>query len=282
VWQPIPAGEREIAACPIENPETVIFITARSPRSVPSSTMGRTGMLIYEDLVELARMCARNARITTSRDVADELWRMAKEYQAQAAEMGGKVGLLNVPSIGTMDCALAVEALGLKKFGDKGNMTKPEIDFLIDYIIPLKKTGHFRAFWENFGQSVNLMVNGEVALESMWSPAVAAIQAEGVPCVYAFPKEGMRGWHGGLSISAKVKGKQLDQAYEYINWWLAGWPAAFVARQGYYHSIPENAKKYLEPVEWDYWYMGNCKKSGLRESNVYAGFCAAPLTGFSV
>ena len=93
---------------------------------------------------------------------------------------------------------------------------------------------------------MNLMVNGEVVLESMWSPAVAAIQAEGVPCVYAFPKEGMRGWHGGLSISAKVKGKQLDQAYEYINWWLDGWPAAFVARQGYYHSIPDNAKKYLE------------------------------------
>ena len=148
------------------------------------------------------------------------------------------MALLNVPQIGVMDAALAIEALGLKKFVDKGNMTKAEIDFLIDYLIPLKKAGHFRAFWENFGQSVNLMVNGEVALESMWSPAVAAIQAEGVPCVYAFPKEGMRGWHGGLAISAKVKGKQLDQAYEYINWWLDGWPAAFVARQGYYHSDP--------------------------------------------
>jgi hypothetical protein len=33
-------------------------------------------------------MCARNARITTTREVADELLRMAKEYQAQAAEMG--------------------------------------------------------------------------------------------------------------------------------------------------------------------------------------------------
>jgi putative spermidine/putrescine transport system substrate-binding protein len=171
-------------------------------------------------------------------------------------EYKGKVALLNVPQIGVMDAAMAIEALGLKKFGDKGNMTKPEIDFLIDYLIPLKKAGHFRAFWENFGQSVNLMVNGEVALESMWSPAVAAIQAEGVPCVYAFPKEGMRGWHGGLAISAKVKGKQLDQAYEYINWWLAGWPAAFVARQGYYHSIPENAKKFLAAEEWDYWYDG--------------------------
>jgi hypothetical protein len=41
-----------------------------------------------------------------------------------------------------------------------------------------------------------------------------------------------------------------------VNRWLAGWPAAFVARQGYYHSIPDNAKKYLEPAEWDYWYMG--------------------------
>jgi putative spermidine/putrescine transport system substrate-binding protein len=171
-------------------------------------------------------------------------------------EYKGKVALLNVPQIGVMDAALAIEALGLKKFGDKGNMTKPEIDFLVDYLIPLKKQGHFRAFWENFGQSVNLMVNGEVALESMWSPAVAAIQAEGVPCVYAFPKEGLRGWHGGLAISAKVKGKQLDQAYEYINWWLAGWAGAFVARQGYYHSVPENAKKFLEAAEWDYWYDG--------------------------
>src|SRR5260370_39459380 len=130
-------------------------------------------------------------------------------------EWKGKVALLNVPSIGTMDCAMAIEALGLKKFGDKGNMTKAEIDFLIDYLIPLKKAVHIRAFWENFGQSVNLMVNGEVVLESMWSPAVAAIQAEGVPCIYAFPKEGMRGWHGGLSISAKGKCKQRYPDYNY-------------------------------------------------------------------
>jgi hypothetical protein len=45
-------------------------------------------LLNYDDLVELASLCARNSRITTSRDVADELWRMAKEYQAQAAKLG--------------------------------------------------------------------------------------------------------------------------------------------------------------------------------------------------
>lgn len=45
-------------------------------------------MLNYNDLVELARLCARNSRIATSRDVAEELWRMAKEYQEQAAKLG--------------------------------------------------------------------------------------------------------------------------------------------------------------------------------------------------
>jgi hypothetical protein len=45
-------------------------------------------VLNYDGLVELASLCARNSRIATSRDVADELWRMAKEYQAQAAKLG--------------------------------------------------------------------------------------------------------------------------------------------------------------------------------------------------
>ena len=173
-----------------------------------------------------------------------------------SADFKGKVALLNVPQIGVMDAAMGVEALGIFKFKDKGNMTKKEIDFLIDFLIKKKQEGHFRAFWETFGQSVNLMVSGEVVLESMWSPAVTAIKAEGVKCIYAFLKEGMRGWHGCLSISAKTTGKRLDQAYEYINWWLSGWPGAFVARQGYYMSVPENVKKHLEPAEWDYWYEG--------------------------
>ena len=168
----------------------------------------------------------------------------------------GRVALLNIPQIGSMDAAMGMEALGLIKFKDKGNMTRSEIDKLIEFLIVKKKEDHFRAFWESFGQSVNLMTSGEVVLQSMWSPAVTAVNAEGVRCVYAYPKEGMRGWHGGMSISAKLSGKRLDQAYEYINWWLSGWPGAYVARHGYYMSVPENVKKYLEPYEWDYWYEG--------------------------
>jgi hypothetical protein len=45
-------------------------------------------MLTYEDLVELAKLCARNSRISTSGEVARELWQMAKEYQAEASKLG--------------------------------------------------------------------------------------------------------------------------------------------------------------------------------------------------
>jgi len=171
-------------------------------------------------------------------------------------DFAGSVALLNVPQIGAMDAAMGVEALGLIEFGDKGDMTKEEIDFLVNFLIEKKQAGHFRAFWETFGQSVNLMVSGEVVLQSMWSPAVTAVNAEGVPCIYASPKEGMRGWHGCKAISARTEGAALDQAYEYLNWWLDGWAGAFVARQGYYMSAYEPVKDHLSQNEWDYWYEG--------------------------
>jgi hypothetical protein len=43
-------------------------------------------MRTYEELLELASLCARNARISSDREVARELWKMAQEYQAEAAK----------------------------------------------------------------------------------------------------------------------------------------------------------------------------------------------------
>ena len=132
-------------------------------------------------------------------------------------DVKGAVGLTNTPQVGVMDVAMAAEAAGLMSFKDKGDMTKAEIDQLMSYLITKKKEGHFRAFWETFGQSVNLMVSGEVLIESMWSPAVTAVRAEGINCIYATLKEGYRGWHAGITISAKTTGKALDLSYEYLN-----------------------------------------------------------------
>ena len=93
----------------------------------------------------------------------------------------GKTSILNIPSIGIMDAAMICESAGIIKYGDKGNMTKEEIDTTIDFLIKTKKDGQFRAFWKTFDESVNLMASGEVVIQSMWSPAVAAVRSKGMP-----------------------------------------------------------------------------------------------------
>jgi hypothetical protein len=50
----------------------------------------------YDDLLELARLCWRQAKATRTAAVAEELVRMAKEYQRRAGELaGGKLPKLD-------------------------------------------------------------------------------------------------------------------------------------------------------------------------------------------
>ncbi len=176
----------------------------------------------------------------------------------------GKTAILNIPSIGIMDAAMICESAGIMKYGDKGNMTKAEIDKTIDFLIKTKKDGQFRAFWKTFDESVNLMTSGEVVIQSMWSPAVTAVRAKGVPCVYQPLKEGYRAWGGGLALAKHLSGPQLDAAYEYINWYLSGWVGAFLNRQGYYSAVLETAKANMTEDEWGFWMEGKPAKGDIK------------------
>jgi putative spermidine/putrescine transport system substrate-binding protein len=171
-------------------------------------------------------------------------------------EFKGKASILDISSIGIMDMAMVCEAMGEIKYADKGNMTTDEIDKTIAIFTEAKKAGQFRAFWKSFDESVNLMASGEVVIQSMWSPAITAVRAQGVPCIYQPLKEGYRSWGGGIGLSAGLTGLPLDAAYEYINWYLSGWVGGFLMRQGYYSAVPETSKNFMDENEWGYWFEG--------------------------
>jgi hypothetical protein len=58
-------------------------------------------MQTYDDLVELARQCAKQAHFTRNREVAREFWRMAIEYQQRAAKFdSGKAPDIGPPPTG--------------------------------------------------------------------------------------------------------------------------------------------------------------------------------------
>lgn len=168
----------------------------------------------------------------------------------------GRVAIVNAPTIGLFDLALACEARGMMSFDNMGNMNREEIDALFDIAIAMKREGHFRGVWSSVPHSVELMAAGDVDLQSMFSPGVSALNGKGIPCIYAAPKEGYRAWHGVMCLSSESRGESKEAAYAFMNWWLSGWPGAFIARQGYYISNPQRSRKYMSPAEWDYWYRG--------------------------
>ena len=168
----------------------------------------------------------------------------------------GRVGLVNDPTIGLFDVALAAQAKGMMSFDDIGNLSRADLDALFEMLIDYKLRGHFNGIWNSVPQSIDFMKRGQVVIESMFSPAATALRGQGVPAVYAAPKEGYRAWHGVMYLSSAAHGAALDAAYDYMNWWLSGWPGAFITRQGYYMSVPDLVRPRLEPEEWDYWYEG--------------------------
>ncbi|NJL01880.1 MAG: extracellular solute-binding protein [Spirulinaceae cyanobacterium RM2_2_10] len=231
-----------------------------SQGTAPRKVMFLTG----EDSTEFADEPTDWATLIPFQYNADTLgWRpdlVDKEINSWAqlfdSDFQGKTAILDIPSIGIMDAAMAIEASGLMTFSDKGNMTREELDQVTEILIEQKRNGQFRAFWKTFDESVNLMASSEVILQSMWSPAVTAVRARGLPCQYGPLKEGYRGWGGGIGLSRNLSDIELDAAYEYLNWMLDGWLGAFLGRQGYYSAAPENSKKFMEDYEWAYWYEG--------------------------
>jgi putative spermidine/putrescine transport system substrate-binding protein len=173
-----------------------------------------------------------------------------------APELGGRVALQADAAIGAIDAALAVEASGLMKFADIGNLTIEEIDALIATLIDYKRRGHFAGFWSSFAEAAQLMIANKVAIQSIWSPAAVELERAGLRFRLASPREGYRAWFGGLSLSRATSGRALDAAYEYLNWWLEGWAGASMARQGFYISNPERSREHLSDAEWSYWYDG--------------------------
>lgn len=176
----------------------------------------------------------------------------------------GKVAIVNAPTIGIFDLALAAQARGLMRFADIGNMTIAEIDQLFSILMEMKKQKHFAGFWNTVPQSAEFMTSGRVVIESMFSPGVSMANASGTPVTYAAPKEGYRAWHGVMCMSRECKGHVRDAAYAYMNWWLSGWAGAFIARQGYYISNPERSRPLLSVNEWDYWYGGKPALTALK------------------
>lgn len=241
-----------------DRPNDLLFV--QDDGSIGNSATDRVSFLPYVHNCDSFGYNAAEVPRGTPYETESWTWLLDDQWK-------GRVAIVNVPTIGLFDLALATQNKGLVTFGDIGNMTRDELDRLFDVLVEYRQNGHFRGVWSSVPASVQMMQRGEVCIESMFSPAVFDLQAQGVDCVYASPREGYRAWHGVMCLSSRTDGVMKDIAYEYMNWWLSGWPGAFIARQGYYISNPERSRPEMSEDEWNYWYLGEPAAADLLGTN---------------
>lgn len=178
----------------------------------------------------------------------------------------GQVMLNGDTLVGVRDATLIADAVGACTFENKANLTQDEISCLVDDIlIPAKREGQFAGFWVSFNASVELVASGTAAIGSLWTQGWYILHALGIPVEYATPKEGMRSFEIGNSISSRVDPNSavFDAAIDYINWWYEatpGGPAHILSLFGFYFALwprlnPANGGPFTEN-EFGFFYEG--------------------------
>jgi hypothetical protein len=68
------------------------------------ATCHRMAPANYTEIANLARLCAINARLVGTREIAAVLWKMACEHQRKAAELdGGRLPDIGAPPAGIVE-----------------------------------------------------------------------------------------------------------------------------------------------------------------------------------
>ena len=152
--------------------------------------------------------------------------------------------------------------MGDIKYGDKGNMTKEEIDKTIDFLIKAKQDGQFRAFWKSFDESVNLMASGEVVIQSMWSPAVTAVRSQGIDVIPA--AEGRLSRLGRRPRPLKhLKAPSSTRPTSTSTGTCRAGSAASSPSRATTRRCLETAKEFMTEDEWGYWVEGKPAKGDI-------------------
>lgn len=107
----------------------------------------------------------------------------------------------------------------------------------------IARKGNVIQFWTNENEAQGAFrVNG-AAIGQTWDSTAAALAREGLPIGYIAPKEGALAWMEGLSIPTGAE--NIDEAYEFINWFLTPEIGAMYSNLTQYNSTAVGSDAFL-------------------------------------
>ena len=127
-------------------------------------------------------------------------------------------------------------ALGMP---DPIDLSDEQLEQIKQFYIDKIKDGHFRTFWQNDSDCVNLFKTGEIAITSGYQSLSLQLTDEGTPNNYVLAEDGQMLWVCGYGISADCK--NIDAAYALINYYLSPEAEAYEAEKWYYLVANQDA-----------------------------------------
>ncbi|MCG8691382.1 MAG: ABC transporter substrate-binding protein [Minwuiales bacterium] len=121
--------------------------------------------------------------------------------------------------------AIYLQQTGKQDIKDASNMTPAEVKGVCQFLIDLKKKGHFRTFWDGFQNAVNLLTSEEVLVSSCWEPIQVIARRKAKKDIrYGTMKEGHQAWNNMWMLTKGGQSRGQEEAfYKLMNLYLDPW-----------------------------------------------------------
>jgi spermidine/putrescine-binding protein len=121
--------------------------------------------------------------------------------------------------------AIYLKQSGKQDIENPSDMTEAEVKGVSEFLIDLKKKGHFRTFWDGVQNGSDLLSSEEVLVSSCWEVIqIFAARKNGQDIRYGTMKEGHQSWNNVVMLTRGGKERGMEDAfYALANVYLSPW-----------------------------------------------------------
>jgi spermidine/putrescine-binding protein len=121
--------------------------------------------------------------------------------------------------------AIYLKESGKQDIENPSDMLPKEVEGVCNFLIDLKKKGHFRTFWDGFQNGVSILTSEEVLVSSCWEPVqIVAGKKSGKDIRYGTMKEGHQIWNNMWMLTRGGKARGQEEAfYKLMSLYLSPW-----------------------------------------------------------
>jgi putative spermidine/putrescine transport system substrate-binding protein len=121
--------------------------------------------------------------------------------------------------------AIYLKQSGKGSIDNPSDMTEDEVRQTAEFLIALKKKGHFRTFWDGVQNGADLLSSEEVLVSSCWEVIqIFAARKNGQDIRYGTMKEGHQTWNNVIMLTRGGKERGMEDAFNALaNVYLSPW-----------------------------------------------------------